>query len=71
MTRGALKAMRAILLGVALLGSAATVYVAATGEGSLVRVVTLLPLFALAAFADWQLSGRWDSVFGALLGSRR
>ncbi|SLN66894.1 hypothetical protein ROJ8625_03407 [Roseivivax jejudonensis] len=71
MSRGALVAMRAILLLVAALGGAATLYAAAIGAGSLLRVLTLVPILVLAALADWQLSGRWDGVFGAIFGSRR
>ena len=71
MNTGSLKALRGVMLAVAVLGTLASLWGLSRGGGSVSGLVTLVPLWLVAGFADWQLSGRWDGIFGAVFGSRR
>ncbi|ETX16248.1 hypothetical protein OCH239_07465 [Roseivivax halodurans JCM 10272] len=71
MNTGSLKALRGVMLAVAVLGTIALLWGFAQGGGSVFGLVTLIPLWLIAGFADWQLSGRWDGIFGAVFGARR
>ncbi len=67
-----MRALRAVMAAVALVSTAALLLgLARGGTPGPMPVLTLLPLWAVAGYADWRLSGRWNGIYGALLGSRR
>ncbi|UMA64206.1 hypothetical protein LVO79_14455 [Roseivivax marinus] len=70
MREDGLRRLRLVVGLLAALGTAAAVAAALAGQGAVLRIVTVLPLWAVAGFADWRLSGRWRGLYAPVFGDR-